>query len=1468
MNTFGRVGSVGVLVLALGVAGAVWGSDLNDVALFDPAVAGLQGWGSPRQADLAAVAGALQLTITGPDASITRTDLQVDPGMGEWLNLRYRASGFTAERTSGELFFASAGAGFAELQYAHLPALQTDGEWHELWVNLPGACRRGADSWWQAGTITALRLDLVNEAPGAITVSAIRLTAQRAPEVLSAGGRLLRRWKEPHNLALTERDGVLVLDVRDKDCRIFSAEVPLDPQACRYLALRYRGTGCGDGATTGQIFYANRRHGIDAAYQIPLPSLTRDGAWHDLVVDTWEVLGRGGADWLNGGPVTELRLDLVDQAPGQIELAHVFVTPRLRVTSTDELALPPGRQWLLPASAFMGPGGKPQPCTLTLPAGDYGVWQRCLAGSGEQAWQVAARSTGGRLTVPPAVGALADAVLVGEGGTAPRDAPVAVLQPASSTIRPLPVARKALLKPYWQGEMMVCPQGGSKDPVTGFSRSGFRRVFSVPADLTDAWLQISVDDFFRLYLDGELIAENFAADSWMTPTVIELTTRLKRGGEHVLAVEAHNRSGATGALVDLVMNRPDHSCVRLVSDAEWRSSAGLPEGWTWPGFDDAAWVAPSLLPGPPRAPWVVEIPYVNKTWEPPTRCLELQVPATVTAGEVLPIACRLQSAVPVAVGEVLLATLSEASSGRVVLQREFPLVAANLSAVSADTVQVQGLELPLSRWWPALQARLTVGLYGRALPDAGGASADVVLRGAAPTPNLTSAVQTLDGTPRLLVNGQPTFIMVGNGEGRERAGTLEAFRAGGFNVAAVWVDPMGIRQWWTGPEQYDFASVDEVLVETLDRFPEALLLPIVWAAPPPWWAALYPAEIARFSDGKPWPYYRSTASFSSRQWRADATLAMTAFVHHLEGSPLAGRVLGYWVIGGVSAEWQGWGCHNSAADRRAMDYSAPEQEAFRAYLTEHYPARADLATAGVPSLDERLGRELGVFRDPAFAAAAIAYARFYSESVTTCMLTCVGAAKRAVGGRKIVGTYYGYSLEYANMDWCLQMSGHNAVRQALDSPDIDFFSAPHSYAVRRLGGDMGWMWAAHSLNLAGKLFWPDDDSRTYLSGPCDYTPAINPAQTRETLRRNFGKQLCHLNPVGFLQIESGHELGSAAIARDARLTRRAGEFALEKRVRRRAEIAVVIDEDSIPAFAYGQGRLSGGRLEPVLPWNGERFFYDRQVNNLAADLLSTQRERIATIGAPVDWILASDLVRQPLEYKLYIMLSTVQFDDALLQAVQRQIQGREVTVLWCYAPGFIRNGTAEVGHMAALTGFRLQRVAAAPAVINLTAPAQPLLADLTALSFGAPYAMDPRFAVDDPQAETLGVYRDGGGVGLASKAVDRCRSVYCGATVLPPGLLRGLARQAGVHLYATRDDVLDANDAFVLLHTATAGDKTVALPRPGDVVDVYTGTVIAQNVQQFTFHEAAETTRLFYVGTAPEFVRYMDYDGTGATGPQ
>jgi hypothetical protein len=1492
MTKTSRLGSAVLLcLLATAVAHAASWHHLNDVVLFDPDVSGVQGWEQPRGLTLAADAGVLKLNIQQPDPSIVRRGLNLDPGMVEWLHVRYRASGFRVKETRGELFYENAAHGFADLQYVVLPALVTDGQWQDLWVNLPRAMRGAASDWWDNGPVKALRLDLVDEAPGSIEVGALRLTAQRDDLLLPEQARALTRWEEPYGLSFQQQPGVLALDIRERDCRLYSADVPLDPAAARYFVLRYRAWGFADPQTTGQVFYANSRHDIEAGYCLPITSLTTDGQWHDRIIDTAEALGRGYQDWVFGGPITKLRLDLVDQAPGKAELALVLTTSRLQVTSAADLILPAGRHYLLPASAF-APGvdsaqARPRACALTLPMGQYSVWLRVVdvpqtyealrhvtmtgtprapvtgGGTGKLIWVRLGSASGGALTItrPAEAGVRLDAVLIAEGTTPPQDRPVAALQPVTSTVRPLTPRRLTLLRPYWQGDMLACPQPGEKDEQLQSTRTVFRRSFEAPADLASAWLQISVDDYFRLTLNGEQIAENLKPDSWMTPTLLDVTARLKPGQANCVAVAAYNLRGAEGVLFDLVMNRPDHTFARVVSDDKWRCSGTAPAGWTAPAFDDTAWAAPVLQPGPPNSPWVVTIPYVNKVWEPPTRLLSLTAKPIVPAGESQEFTCRFGSDKPVGAGDVLVATLTCTDTGKRLLEREFPLQAAQCRPGADGSVTVAGLGIPISRWYPSMPLELKVDLRGRSLAEAPERAVRFAFRSAAPPANLTSEVRVMGGVPRLLVNGKPFFAMVGNGEGRDREGTAEAYKAGNFSVAAIWVDPLQEPQWWTGPDQYEFARVDELLIEQLDRNPAALVLPIIWAAPPPWWAERYPEEIARFSDGTAWTYYKSTHSFNSQRWRADATRALTAFVRHVEQSTYASRILGYWVIGGVSAEWQGWGCHGSAVDKHLMDYSAPEQAAFQGYLKAHYPNHPEWAQAGIPDLATRLGRELGVFRDPAQAGPSIAYNRMYSDSVVDSMLACVGAAKAATGRRKIAGAYFGYSLEYANMDWCLQMSGHNNVRRALDSPDLDFLSAPHSYAVRRLGEDMGWMWAAASINRAGKLFWPDDDSRTHLSGAADYSPTINPAQTRETLRRNLGKELCHLNPVGFLQIESGRELGSPAIARDCRITRRAGEFALRTGVRRRAEIAAVIDEDSVKYLSYDYGRFLSGELDPVTAWNGDQWFQYRPVNNLAAELIGYQRGRLARIGAPVDVMLLSDFRKRPLNYKLYVMLSCCQYDDATLAAVRRQIQQRGATVLWCYAPGFIKDETADVRHMQALTGFNLQLVPGpATPVVNVTNLRSPLTgAGLQTLSFGAPYELRPLFAVQDPAAETLGVYRDTGQVALAAKQVGRSRSVFCGSHILPPDLLRNLARVAGVHIYCDSGDVLHANDSFVLLHTSSAGEKTIRLPRRGDVVDVYEGKVLFRNVDSFTINEAAQTTRLLYVGKADQFLRAMDY---------
>lgn len=1459
---------------------------LNDILLFGPGLPGTQGWGSPRNLDLAAGPGVLSLTVRGPDSSIQRTGLAVDPGMALWLQVRYRASGLPEGETHGELFYANAAHGFADDRYAHLPSLVGDGEWHDLWVHLPAAMRGEPSDWWDGGAVNALRLDLLNGAPARIEVNLIRLTAARDEELVPAGGRCLRRWGEPYALEMEDREGGLALHVRERDCRLQSLDVPLNPAAARFVAIRYRASGFGNQETGGQIFYANSRHGIEAGHRLPIPALVTDGQWHDLVIDAAEALGRGFGDWFFGGPVTALRLDLVDQAPGEIEVAVVLVTPRLRVTSLEQLDLPEGRHFLLPAAAFSvsGAAAAGTGCSVELPDGQFTLWVRLLdvpeayaalgrvrveggrqeppgaGNSGGLVWARLGTASGGPLRVhrPADAGFLLDAVLITEGDHVPRDRLVPAPQPVASSVRRVVPQSRSVAGPYWGGQMISCPEPGERDARLSASRTLFRRRFEAPGDLETAWLQISVDDFFRLYLNGTLVAENLTAGSWMTPTLLDATAHVRAGRANVIAVEAYNAGGPGGVFFDMVLNRPDHSAVRVVSDESWRCRGKAPDGWAAPEFDDAEWLTPACQPGPPNSPWVVAIPYVNKAWEPPTRVLELQARERLPAGETQEIACRLDSETPVAAGDVLVATLTRADTGGQLMSKEFQLTAEQLAADADGTVALRGLSVPISRWFPAGDVDLALSMPGRRLE--GNRLFRFAVYGDRPAENLASEVRMGEGVPRLWVNGRPFFAMVGNGEGRDREGTAAACRAAGFNVSAVWVDGMGRPQWWTGPGQFDFGPVDALLLETLDSNPEALVLPILWAAPPPWWGERYPEELARFSDGTSWPYYRSTPSFNSRRWREDAAEAVGAFVRHIEGGPFAGRVLGYWVVGGVSAEWQGWGCHNSAANRHLMDYSAPEQEAFHAFLRGRFPEHPEWHGAAIPGLAERLERHLGVFRDPARAALCIAYDRMYSESVAGTMLACVGAAKAACGRRKIVGVYYGYSLEYANMDWALHMSGHNALRLALDSPDLDFLSAPHSYAVRRLGEDMGWMWPFASIHRAGKLFWPDDDSRTHLSGACDYNPSVNPAQTREVLRRNWGKQLCHLTPVGFLQIESGRELASPAIARDARITRRAGEFALRQGVRRRAEIAAVIDEESIPYLSYDSARLASDHLEPVVAWNGDQWLYNRRVNNLAAELIGYQRSRLARIGAPVDILLLSDFEKGPLDYKLYIMLSCFRSDERVTAAVREQVLSRGATVLWCGAPGFIRGESAAAGHMQDLTGIELRRAERPfPPMVNVTRLRSPLTAGLLSLTFGAPYELDPVFYVADPAAEVLGVYRDSGLPALALKAVGGGRSLFCGSPVLPPDLLRSLARAAGVHIYLESGDVLHANDGFVMLHTASAGEKTIRLPARADVVEVYTGQVLFRGVDSFRIREAAQTTRVFYLGDADAFLRAMDY---------
>ena len=114
----------------------------------------------------------------------------------------------------------------------------------------------------------------------------------------------------------------------------------------------------------------------------------------------------------------------------------------------------------------------------------------------------------------------------------------------------------------------------------------------------------------------------------------------------------------------------------------------------------------------------------------------------------------------------------------------------------------------------------------------------------------------------------------------------------------------------------------------------------------------------------------------------------------------------------------------------------------------------------------------------------------------------------------------------------------------------------------------------------------------------------------------------------------------------------------------------------------------------------------------------------------------------------------------------------------------------------------------------------------------------------------MGFYQDGKQVAVAEK-----RNVYFyGSPALSRDFLREVARRAGVHLYLESGDNLYASRDVVSIHASHRGDKTIRLPERSDVVDVYTGEVLAKDVQEVTFPMEAFQSRVLMLGKAEEIL--------------
>ena len=133
---------------------------------------------------------------------------------------------------------------------------------------------------------------------------------------------------------------------------------------------------------------------------------------------------------------------------------------------------------------------------------------------------------------------------------------------------------------------------------------------------------------------------------------------------------------------------------------------------------------------------------------------------------------------------------------------------------------------------------------------------------------------------------------------------------------------------------------------------------------------------------------------------------------------------------------------------------------------------------------------------------------------------------------------------------------------------------------------------------------------------------------------------------------------------------------------------------------------------------------------------------------------------------------------------------------------------------------------------------------------GHPYTVKTRFKVVDNEATPLARYESTGEVAVAEKD----GAYFYGTTDLDREFLRHVAQNAGVHVFIDGDDNLYASRDVVSIHANHAGRKTIRLPQICDVVDVFSGEVVARETNSFEITMDAFETRVFLTGNAEKIL--------------
>ena len=535
---------------------------------------------------------------------------------------------------------------------------------------------------------------------------------------------------------------------------------------------------------------------------------------------------------------------------------------------------------------------------------------------------------------------------------------------------------------------------------------------------------------------------------------------------------------------------------------------------------------------------------------------------------------------------------------------------------------------------------------------------------------------SVKGSCALLIDGKPRppFIYRGTVDpftdhGRRQ---IANFRDAGVHVYAVDVP---LADYWRGVDEPNTAAVDDRIRAYLSVDPDAYLILFGSLVPPREWMDAHPDELVRYAQGDDYDTHDECGrvqrpSLASPVWRDDALAMWRAAIRRLENRPWGKRVIGYHPCFGIYGEWHYYGSWTEQ-----MPDTGPAMTAhFRAWLRERYAAverlreawgdpDATFETAEVPGVQPRLAAGPLGLRDPIAGRRVMDYYECQQEITADDIELFCRAAKEETGGRTLSGVFYGYFNGVPPQT----QGGHLCLERLLQSPYLDYFSAPYDYSHRPTGDDGRLRAICDAFPLAGKVHMIEEDSRTHLHPIDEYGRVSEADQSIAGIRRQVATALTHGAALWWCDFGADGSGGwyddPRLMAEIARLMDLAEER-LQTPRRRTAQVALICDLRS--CYWFGDG--------------GAMRTHYRLVDAVTTELYRT--------GAPFDTMLLSQLPQADLNrYWLLIFLNPVRVDEEQRQQVRRALEGR--AALWLWAPGITDGERFGPDLVQDLTGFRV-----------------------------------------------------------------------------------------------------------------------------------------------------------------------------------